>query len=211
MFDFIVDNTPKALVTVFAGQFEIRTTPDNASAQSRVNKAGKTIHFIPAKSVAGIITGVEVDNLEFGKVLQIHMNHKDEVFMVSLRMTGNPARGFLRCMENIDLTKPVRLDATEYERDGKKRQYLFVKQDGKNVPAKYTKDAPGDKPDWKLVKVDGNDIWDKSEETAFFEKVIEERIRPVLTSAATRLMAVEDGNIITGEDAPVEDEDDLPW
>lgn len=62
---------------------------------------------------------------------------------LDLPLQSQTATRFMKLAENIDFTKPVEFSAWKTAED---KTALSVKQEGQNVPQKYTKDNPGDCP-----------------------------------------------------------------
>lgn len=68
-------------------------------------------------------------------------------------------------MEGIDFSQEVIFSISMQEG----RQTLFVKQKGNALKWKYTKQHPNGKPEWVLRRdADGNNVWDLTDELAFF-------------------------------------------
>lgn len=62
---------------------------------------------------------------------------------LDLPLQSQTATRFMKLAENIDFTKPVEFSAWKTPED---KTALSVKQEGNNVPQKYTKDNPGECP-----------------------------------------------------------------
>lgn len=62
---------------------------------------------------------------------------------LDLPLQSQTATRFMKLAENLDFTKPVEFSAWKTPED---KTALSVKQEGNNVPQKYTKDNPGDCP-----------------------------------------------------------------
>jgi hypothetical protein len=103
----------------------------------------------------------------------------------------------LRALPNVDLQKPVTLIPKIEMKGDVKRTSVIIAQGGKGVKWEFTKDAPGDLPPMKQIKVKGKDVWDDSDQLAYFEKMITD-INNKLSAVAPTL----------GSDAGT---DDLPF
>lgn len=108
---------------------------------------------------------------------------------------------FCRAAENIDFTQPVTFSA--YHNRAKDRTGFSIKQNGVDVEWNYTKDNPGDCPQWEK---NDDDEWDSSKQRAFLKKQVREVVVPAVKLAADArrgtVTAVED---IDAEPAPVEE------
>ena len=67
-----------------------------------------------------------------------------------------------------------------------KRTSVIIAQGDKGVKWAFTKDAPGDLPPMRQIKVKGKDVWDDSDQLAYFEKMITD-INNKLTAVAPTL------------------------
>lgn len=190
------DKTKTIFIGTFDGQFEIRCTEDAEGVQSRVNKNGRTVHFVPTKSLSGFITDADKYTGEYGSHLRIFLTRDGDEYRLNLPWKGNMAGCFLACMENIDFTKAVQIDISTYN----DRQYLFFKQGGNRVPAKYTKEKPNGRPAWQLAETDDGPKWNNDAERRFYQNILEEVIRPRLRNADTELLREDDPELITADD-----------
>lgn len=99
----------------------------------------------------------------------------DEVYFLQFKYSSGYSRSFFKQLEMVDLSKPVTINASyeEQEYEGKltKNSALWIAQDGKWVGFKYTKDNPGDLPDWEKVTVKGEEQGDDTKMQQYFEKI----------------------------------------
>lgn len=200
----------RAYAAPFRDRFEIRADANAPGAQSRTNKNGKTVYFIPMKAVTGFLADVERWDGEFDPALKITLRsgQDGDLLVISCPWSGNVASRFLCCLANIDPARPVTLEIAGHEKDGAFVQNLFISQDGKQIRQAYTKENPNGKPAWQPVTVNGKVTYDRSDETAFYVDLIE-RTRQTLKSATTQFLQVDDPHIITADAAPDEFFDDL--
>lgn len=189
--DFSIINKEQVRTTfigTFNGEFEIKCTPETEGAKSRVNKNGKTVYAVPTRSLSGFMTDADKYTNTYGSYLRLFLTRNGEEYRLNLPWKGNMAGCFLACMENIDFTKAVQIDISTYN----DRQYLFFKQNGSRVPAKYSKAEPNGRPEWQMEETDDGKRWNNNAERAFYQTILEETIRPKLSDFVTKLMREDD-------------------
>jgi hypothetical protein len=184
-------------LSVQNGKVAKRVQEPTAASKSRtVESTGKVIHEELFDSITGNMTAISTRDGNFGKELQITLAD-DRPYILQLKLSSGPASSFLRALPNVDLTKPVTLIPKIEMKGDVKRTSVIIAQGGKGVKWAFTKDAPGDLPPMRQIKVKGKDVWDDSDQLAYFEKMI--------TDINTKLTA---NGPTLGSDAGT---DDLPF
>lgn len=123
------------------------------------------------------------------------------VCTLDLPLQSQTATRFMKLAENLDFTKPVEFSAWKTPED---KTALSVKQEGVNVPQKYTKDNPGDCP----PPVQGfGKKWNYDAQTQFLHEKMTQVVIPKLNAlrgteveepvTATPLQPDDDGSDIT--------------
>ena len=145
--------------------------PTPASKSRTVESTGKIVHEELYDSITGKMAGISTRDGNFGKELQITLID-DRPYVLQLKLSSGPASSFLRALPNVDLQKPVTLIPKIEMKGDVKRTSVIIAQGDKGVKWAFTKDAPGDLPPMKQIKVKGKDVWDDSDQLAYFEKMI---------------------------------------
>ena len=145
--------------------------PTPASKARTVESTGKIVHEELYDSITGKLAGISTRDGNFGKELQITLID-DRPYVLQLKLSSGPASSFLRALPNVDLQKPVTLTPKIEMKGDVKRTSVIIAQGDKGVKWAFTKDAPGDLPPMKQIKVKGKDVWDDSDQLAYFEKMI---------------------------------------
>lgn len=208
------DKTETIFITPFNGRFEIRCDEGTEGAESRVNRNGRTVHFVATNSLSGFLTDADKYTGEYGSYLRLFLTRDGDQYRLTLPWKGNMAGCFLACMENIDFTKSVQIDISTYN----DRNYLFFKQGGHRVPAKYTKETPNGRPEWQCTEADDGVKWNNDAERKFYQRILEDVIRPQLSDAGTKLLREDDpeeilvnaAKVATMVDVAKTKNDDLP-
>lgn len=86
------------------------------------------------------------DSPIIGHNLQLHLIDQNDYFVLEMWYNSSYAKCFYNLMENIDLLQEVSIFGNEKLVDGKKRQSLFIKQNGAFLKHRYTKDNMGNCP-----------------------------------------------------------------
>ena len=184
-------------LSVQNGKVAKRVPEPTAASKSRtVESTGKVVHEELFDSITGRMTGISTREGNYGKELQITLAD-DRPYILQLKLSSGPASSFLRALPNVDLQKPVTLIPKIEMKGDVKRTSVIIAQGDKGVKWAFTKDAPGDLPPMRQIKVKGKDVWDDSDQLAYFEKMIAD-INNKLSAVAPTL----------GSDAGT---DDLPF
>jgi hypothetical protein len=177
-------------VSIFDGKFEVRVKPGTEGAVIRTKKDGEDIHVVNYGGISGKIVDIQKDVTEWqGKKmssLKIFLQDADQKYCLNWSYNSGLTTAFYHMIENVDLSKPVTFTASKKkDSKGNERVSLFMAQDGQNLKWKYTKDyayGPGEvqKPAWEKKTIKGEEVWDNTAEILFFEKILKDKILPVL-------------------------------
>lgn len=181
----------KTYVTLSKGKFEVKVpkgTPGSITRLKR-DKSGE-VTVMQFDNLSGGIVDIRKNEVDFkGKLivsLEVDVRDKGEEFCLQLSYWHDQAGDFLNCMENINYQARVNFGAyVKTKQNGKERTYLNVYQKDQNqesqpVPWKYTRENPGNKPDWDWVMKDGKKQPDRTAERNFYMNILNNVILPKL-------------------------------
>jgi len=133
----------------------------------------------------------------------IHLDDGEGMKVVlSLDFDSAPSSRFMNLAENIDFTKPVEFSAWR-DNSGKAPKTAFaVKQDGQNVPQKYTKDNPGERP--AMVKELGK--WNSRTQMIWLHGRMMNVVIPAVDAANAKREFTSNGSPTTSENDGWDDE-----
>lgn len=138
--------------------------------------AGKENPPIEYDYIEGNISKVDVVVEEFkGKKKEmIHVFIKgDENFRLKIQLNSGNGRTFCQQLPNVDPSLPVRFQAKYEEKEGFKNSTLFLGQNGQAVKWAHTKKDPNGMPEKKEATINGEKVFDRTEQMNFFKKIIE--------------------------------------
>ena len=190
-----------------------RTDAKDPRGIERINKNGDTVHEIPYDFVEGRLESVAVKDGEYGKQWILQMIDAGKRYTLQLPYSGGFTKSFLMALPNTDLTKSVKLNPYQREKDGKKRNTLYVNQGGKeSVRWAYTKDAPNGLPQMEQIMVKGVLTWDGSKQLIFLEQMVKEKFAAQQhASVVDDFCEQEHTDTPEPEHAPDNPGDDLPF
>lgn len=154
----------------------------------------------PFDSLEGVISDIFFkDETYEGKVIKklyIAVADGDEKILIGFSFDSSYTTTLIGFLMNADLSKKLEISPLEKTvnvngTDVKKRS-LLVSQDGTFMKAYFTKDHPNGLPAMKKVKFNGKDVWDKTEFLEFYEKTINETIKPKLINWPLESASVND-------------------
>lgn len=163
-------------VNIVSGRFAIKVDKETPGAVERKNKNGETVYELLYNTVSGLITGIEKKETDYGNQWNVTLSENGKRAVVSFPYSSRMADGFLRRIENVNLSEPVALKVFTFD----EKTYMTVNQNGQKIDMVYTKDNPNGLPEMKQVKVKGELIWDDTEKMEFLEKMVMEKIVPKL-------------------------------
>ena len=175
--------------------------PTERSKERVIESSGKHIHEELYDTLEGTMTGISTRDGNYGKELLITVNDGEQSFQLQLKLSSSPASSFLRALPNLDKSKPFLIIPKMEMKGDIRRTTIVLSQDNKGVKWAFTKDAPGDLPPMKKIKVKGKDVWDDSEQLEYFEKLI----------AETDIKLKATGTLAIGAEVEGEDYEDAPF
>lgn len=141
---------------------------------SRVNKTGRTVHEQKFDYIEGKITNLRVNINDYGKQYVVEITDDEgEKFFINMMYSSRYANSFLKCLPNIDLKQPVKLQPWSLidKKDPTKTVTgTTMWQAGKKIEPFYTKDNPNGLPPMTQVKFKGELKWDSSDMDEFLEQ-----------------------------------------
>lgn len=121
------------------------------------------------------------DNKLIGETMCLTLIDEADTWVLELWLNSAYAKYFFNVMENINVSEPLTIITNEYEKEGKKKQALFVKQFNGTLKWKYTKDNMQDCPRLEqITQPDGTTRWDDTNVIVFFLDKISRVIMPAL-------------------------------
>jgi len=169
-------NRTSKIVTIVRGKFTIRL-PEGVEDEKAVERtlekganAGKVIKELQYTGIEGTIKGTFVDESEWGTNYITELeDDTGSRFKVQIPVDSQFFGQYAKRMPNIDKTQPLFL-GLGYDRE-RERHFLFIKQNGTNVPMKFTKDSPNGMPSPTKKTVKGKEVWDWEEQENFLYEI----------------------------------------
>ena len=163
-------------VTLYKGYWGKRTQEGVEGAVSRErggtgDNSKDIIYELRYNTLSGIIKNAYIDEGKFGSQLVLVIEDEGEVITAKLKADGRQAESLIKSLPNLDLSKPVELQAYE-----NKKGYgaLGIKQDGEKVGWAYSKEKPNGMPKAVKKTVKGKESWDFSAiEEFLYNKLVE--------------------------------------
>lgn len=151
----------------------------------RINKEGKSVNEEYYDFIDGVITSINTrDSDKYGKSWLITLQDATDTQILQFPFSCGYSQAFLKCLQNVDLSKSVKLIPSSKEVDGKKKTTLFITQGGHAVKWFYTKDNKHGLPDMVQVKFQGKMKWDDFEQMEFLENMVKTEILPKIGQKA---------------------------
>lgn len=168
----------------------------------RVNKNGREVTEEVFDGFTANLLGVKVEeskNAQIGTQWVFQFKDEGDEYILNLGYSNHIALAILKMLPNVDLSKKIQVSVSlSAGDDGIERTSIFLAQDGKNVPYYYKKDVNG-LPEKKLVKINGKDSWDYSDQIDFLYKNVLPKLQTGITQPQVSTAPVEEGD---GEDIP---------
>jgi len=185
--------------SIYLGIFDGKITRRYQAAipgltKTRTTNKGKLLHEEHFDHLSGYITAIDIvppkeQYKDFGDSLVIRMVDGDESFTLQIQRSSGYAVAFFKVMMNIDFSKRTTIIPSMKMEDQKKKTTIFVTQQGISGALKhfFTKDDPKGMPQLVKVHFKGEDRYDDTDMQRFFEKVLNEKIKPRISTAASNL------------------------
>jgi len=98
------------------------------------------------------------EGVETEKICIQLIDDNGEIMCLTERMTSDCASSLIQRLSAVDLSENVEIVAMLKD---KEYNYAFLKQHGNTVKSPFTENNP--LPQWNKVKVNGKDVWDKTD------------------------------------------------
>lgn len=194
-------------ITILSGKFCQRVNENTPGAIERINKVGKTVHEMFYDSFTGYIVNIRVtESDQYGKSWVFDLqDDSNSAFHLQLSYSDKFAKGILKMLPNIDLTKSIRMSPSIKLVEGKNQSTLFMNQNELPIKHAYTKANPNGLPQMVQKTVKGNIVWDDTEQCDFLFEMVKNDILPkfsIATEIPLEKSNVEENDIISEEDIP---------
>lgn len=178
----IRDTNNVTYLTVVNGKLAQRVKVPTQTSIERTLSDNKVVHEEIFKAIAGKLVKLDTKtHPEYGDSILIYIDAEGERFCVQCPFDSQYGTTFLRTLPHVDLSKPMELSAGDKEEDGKRRQNIFIKQEGKWLKRAFNKDDKHGMPEPIVRKRKGKkDEWDWSEVVEFLVKEVYEPIKKEL-------------------------------
>lgn len=168
-------------ITIYGGKFAVRVNAPTERSETRINKEGKTVHEEYYNSFTGKLVGIKTqDSAQYGKNWIFSFQDNGDVYNLQLSFSNSFASNFLKKLQNIDVTKEMKVQPSIQEVDGKKKSSLFVTQDGVSIKHAYTREVPNGMPEMEQITVKGQLQWDDTKQINFLHDMVMRDIVPKL-------------------------------
>jgi len=164
---------------------------------SRINKNQKEVHELVYDGWAGRLDSIETRKTDFGTEIQLVMNDGEQVAKIGLMYTSDHFLDFANRLLNFTPQEiaresiEVRPFSKTDTKDGKTytNNFLLLKlqnEDG-NRQRKYTKENPGDMPNWEQVDNPNGEgkVWSQKKQRKFLIEKIAELMKEVVAIRQT--------------------------
>jgi hypothetical protein len=147
-------------------------------------------HTTPYDEFEGIITRMNFreDEYQGQKIekLQITLTDGTDEFVLPVSFNSSYASSLISFLKNADLTQSLTLVPTmKVDQSGKEQRSILVKQGSQFVKSFYTKTSPNGLPAFNKVKVNGKEVWDKTDYLDFLRDVVTNEFVPQLGTGNT--------------------------
>lgn len=187
-----------------------------------LDKDNKEVYRLEYDFLAGRIVALKDREQEFNgkitKYLDVHVNDVGDLYVLSLPRGERYWSDLLLRLNNVDLTKDVKLTPYSIKDDetGKTGKFLIPYQDGKKVERSWSRDNnEGGPPQPTQMVVNEENVWDWGPRNKWLEENVLAPAREKLSFLSTpaegdapKAMAPVDGDL---NNEPPVDEDDLPF
>ena len=194
------NNSNKIYLSIWGGKIVEKLKDGDPNGKTFVNPKDntKSTFGIIDDYVIGIIANIYIEQNDYNgqrwSTWNVEMYDKDELEVLVLRMPfrSSYAEQFLRRVESIDFTKPVKLapDFFEGEKDDKWISVLHVMQGGEGdhgwqkIESNYTREAPNGLPELEPKEVNGETVWDSGKRIKYWMEMVAGKILPKLPGGA---------------------------
>lgn len=156
------NNSGTTFLSIIGGNLTKRVDKGTPGAVARIIKTGKEVHEVQFDAFTGFLRDIEFEKHEqFGWQVKIVIGEKGETTKITIPRSGDYFRDFAMCLLNFSPNRiaklPFAVTAFDYIQDnGKTSGYLrpMVYENGtwQKVGRFFTKEKPGDLPEWEQVE-----------------------------------------------------------
>ena len=173
--------------------------------------------------VEGVVTGVRYEDHEFewqGKKINnrqfvLDIQDGEEKYSLADKVDSNSGLQLQNKLLNTRVGDRIRISPSKKDdvRDGKPvvvTSGVFVNIGRSGVQQKYNKENPGNMPTWNKIRVNGKDVWDKTDQLAFLEQEMLEHFKNAkAVETASAAGEFHDSEIPTWDESP--ESGDVPF
>lgn len=180
------NTTGHEFVSLSNGKLVIKAQEGDSGATERVNALGKTVFEKRFSGLSGILTNV-------GIILKKPYGEDTDEEAITLSIEDGDTtyiiQEFINTRRGKEIVNKLLTTTDPISRPFEIKGYDFVGKEGKKITGynyflngvkigNYaTKDAPNGMPLMSLIKVKGKDVWDDTEQVAFFKVKIKEWLK----------------------------------
>ena len=159
----------KTYLTIINGKFAQKVTADTPNAVARENKNKQLIHELLYDALEGQITGLKMEDSDFGRQLIVEVQSGIDKFNLTIPMESKYFDNFCYKINGINFNDEVKIAPYSFDpNDGKgKKTGINFYQNGNKIVHYYTQEDPKGKPfpegkdlsdsKWKIYKLQERD------------------------------------------------------
>jgi hypothetical protein len=170
---------------------------------------------VKVNTITGFLRGIEIKQDSFeGKPYEklcLTMEDEERTYLVQMKFNSGYANGVLMTLRNIDFSQQVSFQASYKETPKGKEAKMWVSQGGKNVKWAWTRDNPGDLPQWKTVTINDKETPDKTDQMRFLKQLVGDTNEKLKGVKVEKAAPASKGKTLVTENIGSEHEDDLPF
>jgi hypothetical protein len=183
------NNSNAIYLTISNGKVCRQVQSKTDKSIERTNKNGKLVNEEFYDRISGTLTDIKVKQVEIAgqqlKFWELKIEDEGKLYQLQFQYSSGYANGFLKSIQNADLSKRMSLIPFCKEEDGKKKTTLFINQGDGALKYFYTKDNPNGLPQLVKTKFKGKDVWDDTDMMNFLEEMINTKIKPQLKGSTS--------------------------
>lgn len=114
--------------TISNGLIVVKSNENDAKAKSRINKLGNQVWERFYRSIAGVITSINVEENKFGETdIRVGLKNGETNGVLTFKLDSSYGRSFLAQIFNVDFTKMVEFTPwSKVTEDGTKKTRLYL-------------------------------------------------------------------------------------
>lgn len=205
----------KTYLKISDGKIALRVQEGSDGAIKCTNKDQSKVWYEKRyHSFTGKIVNVFKKESEYNgkKIYSLCLDMEDKLDLYQLEMpwSSGYSKGFFMAMPNINFDYEVTVTPWMKEVNNKKKTSLYITNynEKENVKWFWSKEDPKDLPQMEKVLFKGEEVWDDSKQQAYFEKYLNDNIKPKLQNAEAIKPNESSNSFIPDEKV---DNDDMPF